>query len=62
MHITLKTTRCSKCATLSVIVHRAKHYQNIVVTSHLNTWFVPHNLQEAIMEVSYNHGMWKRVF
>ena len=58
MHIILDNTRCSKRATLSVTVHGAKLYQNIVVTSHLNTHSIPHDRQESMMETCYN-GMWE---
>ena len=57
MHIILDNTRCSKCAIPSGIVHGAKPYLNIVVTSHLNTRSVPHDRHEAMVEACYN-CMW----
>lgn len=61
MHIILDNKKCSKCATLSGTIHGAKHYLNIIVTSHLNARSVPHDQHEAMMDVGYN-GMWEDCF
>ena len=61
MNITLDKTRYSKCASLSVTIHGAKHYQNIVGTLHLNTHYVPHDQHEVMVEACYN-GLWEGLF